>query len=336
MIEFAWPWLGLLWLLAPGLYLVRKRKQRQFSLLQMPKLQQSSQQPEPAKKRSWLVLLSLLAWTLLVLAVTRPQWLGEPVQVRSEAREMVLAVDLSGSMEIADMQIEGREVNRLTMVKHVVSDFIERRQGDKMGLILFADTAYAQAPITYDLRSVRQLLEEAQLRLIGERTAIGDAVALAVKRFRDNENTNRILILLTDGQNTAGNVSPEQATQLAAYYDVKIYSIGVGADEVIVDSFFGKRRVNPSRDLDEDMLRGMAEATGGEYFRARSTEELEEIYRTLDAYEPVSGDEQLRRPRSELFFWPAGAAFAVFSLIWLSSLLRQHWQRRTARYATDA
>ncbi len=329
MVEFAWPWLALTWLLGPLLWWLRSPRQQQFSTLRVARLLRVHDDAQP-QTRSWLrSTFLLLLWTLLIGALCRPQWLGEPVQIRSEAREMVLAVDLSGSMEIADMKINGDEVNRLTMVKHVVSDFVERRKGDKMGLILFADTAYVQAPITYDLASVKQLLEEAQLRLIGERTAIGDAVALAVKRFRDNEESNKILILLTDGQNTAGFVSPEQAQQLASYYGVKIYAIGVGAEEVIVDSFFGQRKVNPSRDLDEAMLQGLAQATGGEYFRARSTEELQQIYATLDKYEPVSGDEQLRRPQTELFHWPAGLAFALFSCVWLISL----WWRKSRRPA---
>lgn len=327
MIEFAWPWLALAWLLGPLLWWLRRPRQQQFSTLRVAQLMRFGSN-DVKQQRSWLwSLLLLILWSLLIAALCRPQWLGEPVQIRSEAREMVLAVDLSGSMEIADMKINGEEVNRLAMVKHVVSDFVERRKGDKMGLILFADTAYVQAPITYDLASVKQLLEEAQLRLIGERTAIGDAVALAVKRFRDNEESNKILILLTDGQNTAGYVSPEQAQQLASYYGVKIYAIGVGAEEVIVDSFFGQRKVNPSRDLDEAMLQGLAQATGGEYFRARSTEELEQIYQTLDQYEPVSGDEQLRRPQTELFHWPAGLAFVLFLLSWVIMQLTKQWRR---------
>ncbi|CAB0149562.1 hypothetical protein PSI9734_00132 [Pseudidiomarina piscicola] len=321
MIHFAWPWLALAWFLAPLLWWLRRPQPPHYSTLKVAHLEPTHSNLPSSPKRRWLRLFALLLWSLLIIAACRPQWLGEPVQIRSEAREMMLAVDLSGSMEIADMQLEGYETNRLDMVKHVVSDFIARRQGDKLGLILFADTAYVQSPITYDLTSVEQLLDEAQLRLIGERTAIGDAVALAVKRFRDNEQSNKILILLTDGQNTAGDVSPEQARRLAVYYGIKVYAIGVGAEEVIVDSFFGKRKVNPSRDLDEGMLRRLAETTGGEYFRARSTEELERIYQTLDAYEPVAGDEQLRRPQTELFYWPAGAALVLLLVLRLSQQL---------------
>ncbi|MDX1705031.1 VWA domain-containing protein [Pseudidiomarina sp.] len=321
MIEFAWPWLALLWPLPLLLWWLLPARRQRFSSLRVPSLPAAPVAHARSGTGYLSLALAILIWTLAIIALCRPQWLGEPVPVRSEAREMMLAVDLSGSMEIADMTLNGQAVDRLTMVKSVVTDFIARRTGDRLGLILFADTAYVQAPMTYDRRTVQQLLQEAPLRLIGERTAIGDAIALSVKRFRDREDSNKILILLTDGQNTAGNVSPEQALQLAEYYDVKIYSIGVGADEVVVEGFFGKRRVNPSRDLDEDMLRSLAERTGGEYFRARSTEELEQIYTLLDAYEPVTGDEQLRRPQSALFYWPAGIAW-LLAVCWLIARLR--------------
>jgi len=161
--------------------------------------------------------------------------------------------------------------------------------------------------MTFDRATVQKMLDETVLRLIGERTAIGDAIALTAKRFADRPQTNKILILVTDGQNTAGNVSPAQALELAKYYDVKIYTIGVGAEEIVVDGFFGQRRVNPSRDLDENMLRQLADETGGEYFRARSTEELERIYTELDTYEPVQGENQLRRPQTALYHWPLGS-----------------------------
>ncbi|KFZ31501.1 IMP dehydrogenase [Pseudidiomarina salinarum] len=326
MIEFAWPWLALLWPLPLLIWWLLPARRQRFSSLRVPTLPKATAAREHRSRRYLSLLLPLLIWSLLLLALCRPQWLGEPVAVRSEAREMMLAVDLSGSMEIADMTINGQAVNRLTMVKSVMTDFIARRTGDRLGLILFADTAYVQAPMTYDRRTVEQLLQEASLRLIGERTAIGDAIALSVKRFRQRDDSNKILILLTDGQNTAGDVSPEQALQLAEYYDVKIYAIGVGADEVVVEGFFGKRRVNPSRDLDEDMLRSLAERTGGEYFRARSTEELEQIYALLDAYEPVTGDEQLRRPQSALFYWPASLAW-LLAVLWLIARLRP-WRLR--------
>ncbi|RUO78244.1 vWA domain-containing protein [Pseudidiomarina taiwanensis] len=317
MYEFNWPWLGLIWPVPLLLWWLRKPFQAQLQRLRVATVPAHAEQSLKAADSRISLLLALLIWTSLVLAAMQPTWFGEPIATRNEAREMMLAVDLSGSMEIADMELNGNKVDRLTMVKAVLSDFIERRNGDRLGLILFADTAYVQAPMTYDRETVKQLLDESSLRLIGERTAIGDAVALAVKRFQQHEDTNNIVILLTDGQNTAGAVSPEQALQLAQYNDVKIYAIGVGAEEVIVDGFFGQRRINPSRDLDEAMLQGFAEATGGRYFRARSTTELAEIYQLLDEYEPIAGDEQMQRPQVSLFHWPLACAW-LLALLWMS------------------
>ncbi len=322
MIEFAWLWVALLWPLPALVRWLTPRLPALQAPLQMawiPELNQ--QQPQPYDSRTNLIVAAII-WSLLVVAAMRPQWLGEPITVHNEAREMMLAIDLSGSMEIADMDINGRQIDRLTMVKHVMNDFIARRAGDRLGLILFADTAYVQAPMTFDTNTVQQLLNESTLRLVGERTAIGDAIALSVKRFIDRGETNKIIILLTDGQNTAGSITPEQALQLARYYDVKIYAIGVGAEEVIVDGFFGQRRVNPSRDLDENMLRSLARETGGEYFRARSTEELERIYEKLDEYEPIADDTKTLRPHIELFFWPLGFACGLAILCLLIRVFR--------------
>lgn len=327
MIEFAWLWAALLWPL-PLLYRYwRKPRRLPLQPLNVSVLPSLASAQESRQQVRWPVIFGMLMWTLLVLALMRPQWLGEPVAARNDAREMMIAVDLSGSMEIADMDIAGQQVDRLTMLKHVMSDFIERRVGDRLGLILFADTAYVQAPMTFDRTTVQRMLDETVLRLIGERTAIGDAIALAVKRFAQRPDTNKILVLVTDGQNTAGQVSPEQALQLATYHGVKIYTIGVGAEEILVDSFFGQRKVNPSRDLDEDMLRQLADDTGGAYFRARSTEELEQIYHELDNYEPVQGEQQLRRPQTALYFWPLGLAWlsllSVF-VFYTLTMWRQH------------
>ncbi|MBT4145713.1 MAG: VWA domain-containing protein, partial [Gammaproteobacteria bacterium] len=159
--------------------------------------------------------------------------------------------------------------------------------------------------------------------LAGESTAIGDAIGLAVKRLQDQQTDTRVLILLTDGANTAGEVTPIKAAEIAAQHQLKIYTIGIGADEMIVSSFFGKRRVNPSRDLDEKTLTAIAEKTGGRYFRARNTDELKQIYQLLDQLEPVEKDKQFFRPRSELFFWPLGVTLILAALI---SMARLRWR----------
>ncbi|OZB06414.1 MAG: IMP dehydrogenase [Idiomarina sp. 34-48-12] len=326
MIDFAWLWAALVWPV-PFLYRWLRRPHTQQSqpltVTHLPAVASAALKPSQSRLAN---AVAVIVWTLLVVAFMRPQWLGEPIPAQNDAREMMIAVDLSGSMEIADMAINGQQVDRLTMLKHVMRDFIERRVGDRLGLILFADTAYVQAPMTFDRTTVQKMLDETVLRLIGERTAIGDAIALTAKRFADRPQTNKILILVTDGQNTAGNVSPAQALELAKYYGVKIYTIGVGAEEIVVDGFFGQRRVNPSRDLDEGMLRQLAEETGGEYFRARSTEELERIYTELDAYEPVQGENQLRRPQTALYHWPLGFAWIILALA-LINTTRRNWRQ---------
>lgn len=315
MFEFAWPWM---FLLLPLPWLVRyllPAGSPTLSAIRIPSLNGLSNTQQSMRAKPWMWALLTLCWCLLIAASARPQWLGEPLPVRSEGREIMLAVDLSGSMEIADMQLNDRSVDRLTMVKAVLGDFITRREGDRLGLIFFADTAFLQTPMTYDRETVRQMLEESVLGLVGERTAIGDAIALAVKRFRSKDETNRVLVLLTDGQNTAGNLTPDQALELADAFDVRIYPIAVGAEEVVVDSFFGQRRVNPSRDLDVPLMQRIAETTGGRYFRARSTEELEQIYQLLDELEPIAGSPQQLRPRQALYFWPLSGALLLMVMI---------------------
>lgn len=305
MFEFAWWWawfalpLPLIFMLLPAI------QRSEGASLRVPSLlpNESTSISKPARSR-WMLLLGLLVWLCLLAATARPQWLGEPVSIPDEGRELMLAVDLSGSMKIDDMEVNGRQVNRLTMIKSVLHDFITRRVGDRLGLILFADTAYLQAPLTYDRQTVADLLDESVIGLVGEQTAIGDAIGLAVKRFHQRDESNNVVILLTDGQNTAGNITPEQAKELAVESGATLYTIGVGADEMLIRSFFGSRQVNPSQELDEDMLTDLAESTGGHYFRARNAEELESIYQILDQLEPIKGEARKLRPRTALFFYP--------------------------------
>ena len=264
------------------------------------------------------VLLLWLVWVLLVSAVARPQWTGEPVTLPTTGRDLMLAVDISGSMGTEDMQLGGQLVNRLTVVKSVVSQFIDARQGDRVGLILFGTNAYLQAPLTFDLETVQRLLTEAPVGIAGGKTAIGDAIGLAVKRLRQRPAGERVLILLTDGANNVGEVAPVKAAELAAGDAIKVYTIGVGADEMRLPSIFGvfgSRVVNPSAELDEDTLRAIAEATGGRYFRAQSTSTLVEIYTIIDQLEPIEQEAETYRPIAVLYHWPLGAAFALFMLL---------------------
>lgn len=314
MFSFQWPWLSLLLFLPFLIWLLPEAKQNQTAL-RLPTFNLLNQVETTATVRRF-PWLWFVVWLSFVLAAMRPQWLGDPITVPQEGREIIVAVDLSASMDESDMKINGQAVNRLTMLKYVLHDFIDRRVGDRLGLILFADTAYVQTPLTYDRTTVKQMLDEAVLGLVGDKTAIGDALGLAAKRFSQKDDSNRILILLTDGQNTAGNITPLDALTIAKETGIKVYTIGLGADEMLVRGFFGTRRVNPSADLDEKLLTQIAEETGGQYFRARDTQQLANIYKILDQLEPVEDDPIQLRPQQALFFWPLG-----FGLLWSIGLV---------------
>jgi Ca-activated chloride channel family protein len=264
----------------------------------------------PRRRRA---LLGALTWILLVTAAARPQLIGDPIALPMEGRDLMLAVDISGSMAEQDMVIGDRVVERLTAVKAVAGDFIERRKGDRVGLILFGAQAYLQAPLTFDRETVRTLLFEAAVGLAGRETAIGDAIGLAVKRLREKDAENRILILLTDGANTAGSIDPIKAAELAAREGVRIYTIGVGSE---LRGPFGLRMGGSG--IDEDTLQAIAKATGGRYFRARDVAGLQAIYGMLDELEPVVSDEQTFRPVQELFQWPLAAALLLSALLGLA------------------
>ncbi|MDH3693927.1 MAG: VWA domain-containing protein, partial [Gammaproteobacteria bacterium] len=219
------------------------------------------------------------------------------------------------SMRFQDMELGGELVSRVGVVKHVAGDFIRRREGDRIGLVLFGTRAYLQTPLTFDRDTVSTLLNEAELGIAGKRTAIGDAIGLAVKRLRESKDSERVVVLLTDGANTTGEIEPLRAADLAARAGLTVYTIGVGAEQLTVKDFFGSRRINPSSDLDEETLQGIADKTGGRYFRARDTESLEEIYKILDRLEPVASDDKNLRPIRELFTWPLAIALLLTGVI---------------------
>ncbi len=318
MIGFEWPWLALLLPLPYFIYrFARPRNVAVGAALQVPFPDDfvEAEQGVAPSPRNWPLWLALAAWTLLVLAAMRPQWLGELVEVPVTGRELMLAVDLSGSMEQRDFALRNKRIDRLTATKLVAGDFIERRVGDRIGLILFGEQAYLQAPLTFDRETVKTLLSEAVIGLAGKATAIGDAIGLAVKRLRERDASQRVLVLLTDGANTAGVVDPIPAAQLASQEGLKIYTIGIGATELLERSLFGTRRVNPSADLDEAALTEIANLTGGAYFRARDLEELERIYALIDELEPVAQEPKKYRPRTSLYYWPLAAALLLGALL---------------------
>lgn len=320
MIHFEWPQLLLL-LPLPLLYrwLLPAQSTDQQAALKVPFIEDFGQAKAMggSQRQPWLLCLAAVAWVLLIMASTRPQWLGEPIEQMVSGRDLMLAVDVSGSMAEKDFKLSGNWVDRLTATKNVASAFMNRRVGDRVGLILFGTTAYLQTPLTFDRKTVVTLLNEAFIGITDNEpaTSIGDAIGLAVKHLKNEHDNSRVLILLTDGANTAGEITPLQAAQLAADNGLKIYTIGIGADEMIVRSFFGNRKVNPSRDLDEETLKAIADKTQGRYFRARNKEELEAIYQLLDQLEPVEKDKQFYRPMSELYPWPLAMALLLSAFI---------------------
>jgi Ca-activated chloride channel family protein len=311
-LVLAWPWalvlLPLPWLLRRWL---RPAPDAGTQALRVPWFGLMQDTNATWLKKPLLAAIATLAWLLLMIAAARPQWVGEIVTLPVTGRDLLLAVDISGSMDTQDMFLAGESVNRLSVVKKVGGEFIQRRRGDRVGLVLFGSRAYLQTPLTFDTETTAILLAESEIGLAGRETAIGDAIGLAVKRLREDAASDRVLVLLTDGANTSGEVQPMQATEFAAREGLRIYTVGVGADEMMVRDFFGSRVVNPSADLDEDTLRAIAERTGGAYFRARDAQALADIYRRLDELEPVESDQEVIRPIDELFHWPLGAAFLL-------------------------
>ena len=327
MFQLEWP-LVLLALPLPALvyWMSTGRGQLQQAALQVPvlddfRLEQGGMvHITPRRWRQWLMVLG---WALLVFAASRPQWLGDAIAIPVSGRDLMLAVDLSDSMRTGDFVIEGEQVNRLQATKVVASQFIERRHGDRLGLILFGTQAYLQAPLTFDSETVNRLLQESAIGLAGERTAIGDAIGLAIKRLDLESDNSKVLVLMTDGANTAGEVTPLKAAQIAADRGLRIYTIGIGADEQIETTWFGLRRSNPSAQLDEESLRQIAALSGGRYFRARDSDALARIYEILDELEPVQRDLENLRPVVALFVWPLGGALLLAGLL----LLPLPWRR---------
>jgi len=321
MITLEWPWI---WLALPLPYLIYRffpAAEKSTQAIVAPFFARvapfADTTQHKATPRLPIAILGLI-WLLFLTACARPLWVGDSIGLPSSGRDLLVAVDISESMETQDMLVNGQYLNRVTVVKRVVSDFISRRSSDRIGLVLFGTQAYLQTPLTFDQQTVARFLEDARLGFAGNRTAIGDAIGLSVKRLQDRPQDSRVVILLTDGANNAGEIPPLQAAELASQANVKIYTIGLGADEMLVRGWMGNQRVNPSSDLDEDVLKAIASKTGGRYFRARDTQQLADIYQQLDALEPVEQQQQQHRPQRSLFMWPLGIALLLSILLWLA------------------
>ncbi|MBR9872994.1 MAG: VWA domain-containing protein [Vibrionaceae bacterium] len=318
-IEFVWWWALLLLPLPLLVYklLPQESQRAEIKLAYLPDNTHSN------KPKQWLQkTLSIAIWTLLVIACARPVWFGDPIEFQPKYRDLMLVVDLSGSMQKEDMNLDGEFTDRLTAVKKVLSDFVTQRKGDRLGVVLFGDHAYLQTPLTADRQAVIQQINQTVIGLVGKSTAMGDGIGLGTKTFVDSDAPQRVMILLSDGGNTAGVLDPIEAAEIAKKYNATIYTVGIGAGEMMVKEFFMTRKVDTAADLDEKTLTQIAEVTGGQYFRARDAEQLERIYETINQLEPVSSDTQTWRPQSEWFRYPLSAALGLSVLLFF--LRRKH------------
>lgn len=320
MFTFAWPFVFLLlplpWLIQK--YWPRTEKKNEV-MLRVPFLFRAQALNQhvaytfvfPHRLRQFF---HLCIWVLLITACANPLWLGNPVPITQAGRNIMLAIDLSQSMEIPDLQRDNRTLNRLQTVKEVAASFIEKRYGDKLGLILFGSKAYLQTPLTLDRKTVHNMLDDATIGLAGGYTAIGDAIALAVKKLSTENIKSRILILFTDGGNNSGSIEPLEAAKLAKDNEIKIYTVGIGATRIIVEGIFGPQEVNPSADLDETTLKQIASLTQGQYFRAQDEKTLMNILESINDLEPVNTSGDTVRPITALFYWPLAAALLLIFL----------------------
>lgn len=334
-IIWAWPWVFALLPLPVLIYWLAPARatpdQRALRVPDVGRYTQLTSADAVGGKRNWLrIAVLVLAWIALLMATARPQTFGDPIGVPISGRDLMLCIDISGSMRETDLYAGNNRATRMAVVKQVAKEFVARRTGDRIGLIMFGSQAYVQTPLTHDHKTVQHFLEEATVGLAGRSTAIGDAIGLAVKRLRDRPDASRVVILLTDGENSAGIVDPIEAARLAAENDIRIHAIGVGSDPrgSQFNVPFGTRR----SELDETTLKAISDATGGQYFRARNQQELSNIYKEIDRLEPTEREVDEFRPLSERFVWPLGLALTL-SILWTIlgsfSLSRANAQVRT-------
>lgn len=327
MFELANPWILLLIIVPVIVWLLLPRAKSTVPTAVKVPFFNAMEGIVEQEKRAVSVQRSLvipgLIWMLLVIALAGPRWIGEPQPVVREGYNIMMVLDLSGSMEISDMLLSGQPVSRLAVVKRAAEQFVLGRSGDRIGLILFGTRAYLQTPLTYDRNNVLQRLEDATAGLAGKTTSIGDALGLAVKRLDKVSKKGRVIILLTDGANNTGVLAPLKAAELARDEGIKIYTIGLGSEgnSQGMPDFMS---FNASADLDEGTLTKIADMTGGKYFRATDTQTLHSIYKTIHKLETVTQEQATLRPQKEYYPWFAGAAF----------LLCAYWLARQAQILT--
>ena len=331
MIDLQFPWAIVLlpapfvvWLLLPPYRARRAAVRLPFFRALAAAIARAPSPGAVVQRRNWLQwLIAPLVWGLVVLAAARPVWVEPPIEKVEAARDLLLAVDLSGSMTTSDMtDPDGRRIDRLTAVKQVLGDFIARRAGDRIGLIVFGEAAYLQAPFTLDHAVVGQLLDETAVRMAGPRTMIGDAIGLGIKTFETSTSDDRVILLLTDGNDTGSKMPPARAAAIAAGDGITIYPIGVGDP-----------RMAGEDQLDVAALEAIAQPTGGRVFLAADRADLERVYQQLDELVPIEVEALSYRPSRPLYHWPLGAALALLASFQLAMLLGHALRRVSVGHA---
>ncbi|MBK5963546.1 VWA domain-containing protein [Thiocystis minor] len=346
MFEFHWPWAALLLplpLLLPFLWpepggQSEETLQGQRQTLLHPHLDDLKAAFSLRKPRlqlgGWLYwALLFLLWISLILALMRPQWLTPYTEVSTPGYDLMIAVDASHSMEALDFTVEGRQVNRMSVVKGVMGRFIDTRAGDRVGLVLFGSQAFVLAPLSLDRHAVRLLLDGVIPGIAGPATALGDAIALGVKKLRDRPEGSRVMIVIADGDNNAGGFAPKEAAQLARLAGVRIYVIGVGSQQTSIPILEdGAVRFRDDLTMDEATLQQIADLTGGGYFRATNTRALEEISERIGQLEKTEAEARTAYLPRPLYRWPLGVA--LLALLWLG-LFPEGRKRFVRRLASD-
>lgn len=345
MFSFYWPWFAVLLVVPIVLNLIWARRQHdkrryvegeQATLLH-PSLahlvQAFTTMPAVSgySERRHAILLSMV-WLGLVLAMMRPQWLEPYSEAKTEGYDLMLAVDASRSMAAQDFTVNGREVTRMSVVKGVVGKFITGRQGDRVGLIIFGDYAYVLSPLSIDVQAVRNLLDGVVPSIVGSATAMGDAIGLAVKKLRERPKGSRVLVLVTDGESTAGSLPPMVSAQMAELEGIRIYTIGVGSKGLVPFVEDG-RRTMVKMEIDERLLQSVATMTGGAYFRATDADALEQIYQQIDSLEKTEAEARTVMIPRPLYRWPLGLALLALLLLGLFPDGDRRYLRNAKTYA---
>lgn len=308
MLKFAWPWMFLLlplpWIILGVFKKVKKTRSINAPTIIFPnlaKLQQAFADADAASSNipRWQQILIGIMWALLIISLMRPEFVNNIAYSKNVGYDLMLAVDLSRSMEIVDFTEKGKPLSRIAATKQVVANFVRQRVGDRVGLIVFAEQAFLTIPLTLDTGAASKLLDNLVVGMAGERTAIGDAIGIGVQNLRKRPEASRILILLTDGDDTASHIPPMEAAKIAKSDGIKIYTIGVG------------------NKLDETLLEQMATMTGGIYYKVANVDDLQHVYTQIDQLEKSEATQKIVLIKTPLYHWPLLGAFVIFMFIYI-------------------